>query len=78
MQQIISKSQFKAQLLEYLRKVEQNKQSLIVTHAGKPVVKVTPYHQDEASLLKSLRDSVIAYKDPTKPALDKAEWEALK
>jgi prevent-host-death family protein len=39
----VSKSLFSAKLLEYLRQVEQDQQPLIVTHNGRPVVKVSPY-----------------------------------
>ncbi|MBI4059181.1 type II toxin-antitoxin system Phd/YefM family antitoxin [Candidatus Microgenomates bacterium] len=75
MQQLISKSQFKAQLLEYLRMVEKKKQPLIVTHEGKPVVKVIPY-QDE-SVLQSLRNTVTYYHLPTEP-IGVKNWEAIK
>lgn len=75
--QIISKSQLKSQLLEYLRKVEQNKKALIVTHGGKPVVKITPYNEDPEKILKSLRNSVIYFEDPDEP-VGVDDWEALK
>lgn len=75
MHQVISKAQFKAQALEYLRNVEKQKQPLIITHGGKPVVKIVPYKQIQA--LESLRGSVIYYKDPTKP-VGEEDWEALK
>lgn len=75
MQLIISKSQFKTQVLEYLRNVEKKKQPLIVTHIGKPVVKIIPYQ--DAGVLKSLQNSVVYYKDPTEP-VSKSSWEACK
>ena len=75
MQQVVSKAQFKAQALEYLREVENKKQPLIITHAGRPVVKVIPYKK--TGLLESLRGSVIYYKDPTEP-VGEEDWEALK
>lgn len=75
MQQIVSKAQFKAQALEYLRNVEKQKQPLIITHAGKPVVKVVPYKETET--LASLRGSVVYYKDPNEP-VGLEDWEALK
>lgn len=78
--QTVSKSQFKAQALEFLREVEQKNQPLIITHAGKPVVKVTPYQEkdkDEA-ILESLRGSVLKYEDPYEPAIDPEDWEVLK
>ncbi len=82
MQQIVSKSQFKAQALEYLRQVEKQKQPLIITHAGKPVIEVTPYkakeEADPEAILKSLRGTLVYYKDPNEPAISPDEWEVLK
>jgi len=75
--QTISKSQLKSQLLEYLRKVEKEKKPLIVTHGGKPVIKVSPYNQDPQEALKSLRNSVTYYQEPTKP-VGQEDWETLK
>lgn len=75
MQQVISKSQFKAQMLAYLRDVEKKKSAVVITHAGKPVVKVIPY-QDK-SLRDSLRGSVISYEDPTEP-VGEGDWEVLR
>ncbi|MBI2327091.1 type II toxin-antitoxin system Phd/YefM family antitoxin [Candidatus Curtissbacteria bacterium] len=75
--QTVSKSQLKSQLLEYLRKVEKDKKPLIVTHAGKPVVKITPFDQDSKAVLKSLRGSVLRYDDPNEP-VGLEDWKALK
>jgi prevent-host-death family protein len=61
--QVASKSQFKSQLLRYLRQIEKEKRPLIVTHAGKPVVKVTPYCNKEEidATLNALKNSVVYY-----------------
>lgn len=75
--QIISKSQLKAQLLEYLRKIEKEKQPLVVTHAGKPVAKIFPYKEDPDEILKALRKSVVFYENPTQSVGEK-DWEAIK
>lgn len=75
--QTVSKAQFKSHLLEYLRKVEKDKKPLIVTHAGKPVVEVTPYKEKDEDVLKSLRGTLVYYKDPNKP-VGLEDWEALK
>ena len=79
-QQTVSKSQFKAQALEYLRIVQTQRQPLIITHAGKPVIKVTPYQEesDPEAILQSLRGSVLKYEDPTEPAIDPEDWDVLK
>lgn len=75
MQQVISKSQFKAQVLEYLRNVEKKKQPLVITHVGKPVVKIIPYK--DVQVLSGLLNTVVYYKNPTQP-VEKNIWEALK
>lgn len=81
-QQTVSKSQFKAQALEFLRNVEMLKQVLVITHNGKPVVEVIPYKQkqdtSQEAILKSLRGSVLKYEDPTEPAINPEDWDMLK
>lgn len=80
MQQIVSKAQFKAQALEYLRAVENKKQPLIITHAGKPVAKIIPYKEadQEKTIRQSLKGSVLYYNDPHEPAIDLEDWKMLK
>lgn len=77
MQQIVSKSQFKPKVLAYLRKVEKGKKPLIITHGGKPVVKLIPYSEDPQATLNELKGTVLQYQDPTEP-VDKNLWEQLK
>ena len=55
----LSKSQLKSQLLAKLRLVEKEKQPLLITHGGKPVVRIVPYTQDPQQILKELRGSVL-------------------
>ena len=73
----ISKSQFKPKVLEFLRFVEKNKEPLIITHEGKPVVQVVPYTKDINKLIESLRGSVVNFKQPTMP-VGAEDWEELK
>ncbi len=47
MSTIISESQFNAKVLEYLRIVEEKQETLIITHRGKPMVKIIPYNKEE-------------------------------
>lgn len=72
--QQVSKSQFKAQALEYLRTVEKKKQPLIITHLGKPVVQIIPIKEE--GVLETLRGSVLSYPDPTEAVGE--DWEILK
>ncbi len=75
--QTVSKSQFKAKALQYLRSVEEDKKPMILTHNGKKVIKVSPYEgEDPEEILKSLRGTLIHYKNPTKP-VGVDDWEAL-
>lgn len=80
MHQAVSKSQFKAQALEYLREVEKNKHPLIITHEGKPVIKVIPYKEEnqEVAIRQSLKGSVLRYDDPNEPVIDPDDWDMLK
>lgn len=77
MQQMISKSQFKPQALEYLRQVEKEKKPLIITHFGKPVIKISPYNENPEDILKALRKSFVSFKRPTDP-VGVEDWEALR
>lgn len=79
MQNIVSKAQFKAQALQFLRTVEEKNQPLIITHAGKPVVKVVPFKEEskQEEILKSLRGTLKYYKDPDQP-VGLEDWEVLK
>ena len=72
----ISKSQLKSQLLAYLRIVEKKKKPLIITHMGKPVIKISAYKEDADTLLGSLHKSVISYKNPLDP-VGQNDWEVL-
>jgi len=73
----ISKSRFKARALEYLRKVQETGQPVVILDRGRPVVKVVPYKGEAEDILRVLRGSVRRYEEPTKPvALE--DWEMLK
>ena len=64
---MISKSKFKIRASYYFREVEKNGKSLIISDRGKPVVKIVPYNEDPEKTLKSLRNTVIKYIEPTEP-----------
>lgn len=72
----VSKSQFKAQALEYFRKIQNTGEQLIITERGQPVLKIVPYLEDQAEIMKLLRNSVLKYKDPFEP-VGEDDWEAL-
>ena len=75
--QTVSKSRFKSRALEYFRQIENSRKPLIITDRGKPVLKIVPFSEDPEEILKELRNSVVKYKDPTKP-VGESEWESLR
>jgi len=77
MEKIVSKSKFKPHALKYFRDVEQTGKELIITDRGKPVLKIVPYTKSPDDVLKSLRNSVLKYENPTEP-VGLEDWESLK
>ncbi len=71
----ISKSRFKARVLEYFREVQRTGRELVITDRGTPVLKLIPYRAEPGRALLALRESVLRYERPTDP-LDDEEWEA--
>ncbi len=76
MGRMVSKSKFKPRSLEYFRQIEKSGEELIITDHGKPVLKILPYCPDPAGALKTLRNTVLKYEQPTEP-VGVEEWEAL-
>lgn len=76
MSQGISKTQFKAKVLEYFRRVQRTRRPIIITDRGKPVLKIVPYTDDPDEALRALRGSVLEYKEPTEP-VGQEDWEIL-
>ncbi|MCL6553838.1 MAG: type II toxin-antitoxin system Phd/YefM family antitoxin [Firmicutes bacterium] len=73
----VSKSRFKARALEYLRKVQETGQPVVILDRGRPAVKVVPYVGDAQEILRVLRGSVRRYEQPTRPVAVE-DWEALR
>ncbi|OGU34867.1 MAG: prevent-host-death protein [Gemmatimonadetes bacterium RIFCSPLOWO2_12_FULL_68_9] len=73
----VSKSRFKAQALELFRQVERTGKPLVITDRGTPVLKLVPYREDPAAVLRVLRDSVVKYQAPTKPVAEE-DWESAR
>ncbi|NOY92008.1 MAG: type II toxin-antitoxin system Phd/YefM family antitoxin [Deltaproteobacteria bacterium] len=72
----VSKSEFKARALEYLRQVERSGEPLAITDRGRVVVKVTPYTERSVSPREKLRGAVLGFDDPCEP-VGAGDWEAL-
>jgi prevent-host-death family protein len=75
MAETISKSKLKANMLEIFRKVESSGEELIVTHQGKPVLKIVPIDQKTTvdKLFGHLQGRVNYLEDINSPTL--TEWE---
>jgi prevent-host-death family protein len=70
----VSKTEFKAKVLEYFRQVESSGEPVIVTDHGKPTLEIRPYRNPDREPLQILAGTVVRYDDPTDPV--DAEWEA--
>ena len=70
----VSKSQLKAKMLEYFRRVEETGEELIVTDHGRPVLRVLPVVQARKAdqLFADLRGRVVYHGDILAPTTD--EW----
>jgi prevent-host-death family protein len=73
----VSKSEFKPKALEYFRRIEATGEELIITERGRPVIRIVPYEHNSDEDLRSLRDTVLAYSEPTEPVATE-DWEALR
>jgi len=73
----VSKSRFKARALEYLRRVQETGQPVVILDRGRPAVKVVPYGGDAHEILRVLRGSVRRYEHPTRPVAVE-DWEAVR
>lgn len=76
MKNIISKSKFKPRALYYFRQVEKTGEALIISDHGKPVLQIVPYTEDSQEVLKTLRETVVKYENPTDP-VGLEDWESL-
>ena len=69
----VSKSEFKAQLTEYLHQIQSSSVKVIVTDHGKPVLEVRTYRGEERHPLDILRGSVVRYENLLYPVGD-GDW----
>jgi len=70
----VSKSQLKAKMLEYFRRVEETGEELVVTDNGRPVIRVVPIRRtrDAADLFGDVRGRAVYNGDILEPTSD--EW----
>ena len=72
----MTKSQFKAKALEYMRQVEASGEPVVITDRGEPTIEIRRYRSDERTPLDRLRGSVLEFRNPTEP-VGEEDWEAL-
>ena len=72
----VSKSDFKAKALEFLRQVESSGNPLIVTDHGKPSIEARCYRPTDRCPLDILKGSVTEYIGPTEP-VGEEDWKTL-
>ncbi len=71
----VSKGVLKAKMLEYLRRVEETGEELIVTDNNVPVVRIVPIKQrrSAAELFGDVRGRIVYHEDVLQPTTD--EWD---
>jgi prevent-host-death family protein len=72
----VSKSEFKAKALEYLRRVEASGEELIITDRGTPVIRVLPVRPRGDDARAKLRGALVRYDEPTEP-VGVEDWDSL-
>lgn len=76
MDNVVSKTKFKAQALEIFRRVEMTGNPVIVTDRGKPTLIVRKYLGPQTDVRSKLKGSVLRYDAPLEP-VGEQDWEAL-
>ena len=78
--QTISVSRFKATCLRLIEEIRQTGEPLVITKRGVPVAQIGPPPPDEVpgTWLGCMRGSVEILGDIEAPAVEPAEWEALR
>ena len=71
----VSKSELKARMLEYFRRVEESGEDLVVTSHGKPVARVVPYtpKRNVTDVFADIRGKIVYHGDVLAPTTE--EWE---
>ena len=63
----VSKTMFKPRVFEYLRMVEKNHDTILLTDHGRPVAEVVPFGRSSRDALNGMRGLVCTYTDPMEP-----------
>ena len=73
----VSKSQLKAKMLEYFRKIEETHEGVIVTDHGRPTLRIVPFRpKKSAQAVFGKTQGMVRYHEPlTTPTTD--EWHEV-
>ena len=70
----ISKSQFKPRAFEYFRLVQEQRETIVITERGTPVLKIVPFEEEDDPDLAALRGTLVKYEEPLEPVDE--PWDA--
>ena len=70
----VSKSQFKPRAFEYFRLVQEQRETIVITQRGTPVLKIVPFDEEDEPDLAALRGTLVKYEEPLEPVGE--PWEA--
>ena len=70
----VSKSQFKPRAFEYFRLVQEQRETIVITDRGAPVLKIVPFEEEDDPDLAALRGTLVSYEEPLEPVGE--HWEA--
>lgn len=72
----IPKSEFKPRAFEFLRFVEEQGETLVVTDHGRDSVRIEPAVEMHRSAAGALEGSLLRYDSPEEP-INQGDWETL-
>ncbi len=70
----VSKSQFKPRAFEYFRLVQEQRETIVITERGTPVLKIVPFGEEDDPDLAALRGTLVKYEQPLEPVDE--PWDA--
>ena len=74
----IAATEFKAKCLNLIGQIVKDREPVTITKHGQPVAILSPLPQTNqiASIVGSMRDSVLEYSKPFQPATKSSDWSA--
>lgn len=73
----IPKSEFKPRAFELFRLVEEQRETIVITDRGRPVLKIVPLEETDDPELAALRGTVVKYDEPLAPVAE-GDWESIR